>query len=483
MVNAMTRPVSVAESMGVKNPYAATVIGLVAGNPAALYRASRVGARELSHYVDNLPEEITRTSRSGLIAGPSATDFSGSRQFSSLLDKKPRFEIDDSGAKIKLSGPLEGLGKQIRRAEESLDHSRVKALVDRLESSLENNQFLLKDILDHDELYKNYPNLRDVRVTLDSTRAPGSGSYNPTTNTITISGNPFIQKDLFLHEIQHAIQEVEGFARGGNPDLFKVDLKKRNNEIIRRIEEMRDTPGFAKTAEYQRLRDEQDAILDELFALEGKEGIDRYQRLSGELEARAVQRRMNMTPTQRATTDPYSEEALATAGTTDPSAFITRFGGGQVMSVDPAQVKRAISVPPEKTRAFVEYAPEVVDRIKLPKKVYRGTGKGGSTAGTASLGKGLYTTTSRREAERYGSNVSELGPESIPKNPLVFASRQQFKEWLIRTANELGFDRLSDLEKAIDGDIGNYIRAIGDYDGVAVKIDGGYNFVKFPSMQ
>lgn len=151
------------------------------------------------------------------------------------------------------------------------------------------------------------------------------------------------------------------------------------------------------------------------------------------------------------------------------------------MSVDPNQVERAISVPPEKARAFTEYAPEVVDSIKLPNKVYRGTKEGGATAGTASLGKGLYTTSSRSEAEKFGSNISELGPDSIPKNPLVFGSQQQFKGWLIRTANELGFDRLSNFEKAIDGDIGNYIRAIGDYDGAAVGIDGGYNFVKFPS--
>lgn len=264
------------------------------------------------------------TGVAGLMGGKKALKYADGVKFSSLLDKKPRFEIDDSGAKIKLSGPLEVFGKQIKQAEEAGDFSRIRSVVNRLNSSLENNQFLLRDILDHDELYKNYPNLRDVRVTLDSTRSPGSGSFSPSTNTITISGNPFAQKDLFLHEIQHAIQEVEGFAKGGSPDLFKVDLNKRNNEIVRRIKEMRDTPGFTKTLEYQRLKDEQNEILDRLFSLEGREGIDKYQRLSGELEARAVQRRMDMSQSQRVSTDPYAAEAKATTGTTNPIDFITK---------------------------------------------------------------------------------------------------------------------------------------------------------------
>lgn len=450
MVNAMTRPVSVGQSVGIVNPVASTLVDLMVANPVGAARLARI-AKELPETAPNIvrwmaddaseilkrgadnatqsirrnmtpvtlpggrrsvvgvervrnllrssddvaqPGGITKTGErvtdqyirrtppeesfglmagiepefdeegnltgirynpekgamgvAGLIGGKQARNFAGSRQFSSLLDQKPRFEIDDSGAKINLSGPLESLGKQIRKAGLDFDLPRVKALSDRLQSSLENNQFLLGDILDHDELYRNYPDLRDVRVTLDSTRTPGSGSYNPATNTITISGNPFAQKDLFLHEIQHAIQEAEGFARGGNPATAGVDMgryhelrsifQKRLKEIesikdpIKRSEDARKVVNSELYKEYTNLENNIGR-----FITDPKAAFNDYKRLSGELESRAVQRRMDMTPAERAVTDPYSAEALATAGTTDPSAFITRFDGGRAMSVSDDQ--------------------------------------------------------------------------------------------------------------------------------------------------
>lgn len=280
----------------------------------------------------------------GLMGGKQAKGYKDAVKFSSLLDKKPKFEIDDSAAKIKLSGPLESFGQQIRKAELEGDFPRIDAVVNRLQSSLENNQFLLKDIFQHKELYKNYPQLGDIKVTLDSTRKLGSGSYNPQSNTITISSNPFAQKDLFLHEIQHAIQEIEGFAKGGNlSTVSKMSAGEISqiNEVKSLLEQVKNsaTPRFdigrsnakpdIKEWALNLVRSGDEAV-EEFLRNTPQE---QYRRLSGELEARAVQRRMNMSAGDRSKVDPYSEEAIATAGKPDSSEFITRFESGNTANI------------------------------------------------------------------------------------------------------------------------------------------------------
>lgn len=116
---------------------------------------------------------------------------------------------------------------------------------------------------------------------------------------------------------------------------------------------------------------------------------------------------------------------------------------------------------------------------KMPKVVYRGTKDGGATAGTFVLGKGLYTSSSKQEAKRFGDNIAELDPATaIPSNPLTFSSQNQFKAWLLQTGSDMGYKTLADFNKAFP-DIAEFVKQFG-YDGVAVGVDGGYNYVKYP---
>ena len=74
----------------------------------------------------------------------------------------------------------------------------------------------LGKLMKHDELFKLYPELRDVKVTRKE--IPGvDGEYDPNTGKINISPNAMDPGGTLLHEIQHWVQDREGFAAGGSP--------------------------------------------------------------------------------------------------------------------------------------------------------------------------------------------------------------------------------------------------------------------------
>ena len=107
----------------------------------------------------------------------------------------------------------------------------------------------LPRVLDFPELYENYPQLKDVKVTLDAT--PGErGSYRFTKKLISLNPNEieFSQVPLtsvVLHEVQHAVQDIEGYLKPeGFPEGFltneqylglPVEVEARN--VQRRFED------------------------------------------------------------------------------------------------------------------------------------------------------------------------------------------------------------------------------------------------------
>lgn len=90
----------------------------------------------------------------------------------------------------------------------------------------------LQDVLDMPEIFKAYPELKDVKVHFtDMTSTSHKGWYNPSTGEIGINrdrnawGHSMIEdvKKTLVHEIQHSIQGIEGFAKGGSPQMFNDD--------------------------------------------------------------------------------------------------------------------------------------------------------------------------------------------------------------------------------------------------------------------
>ena len=107
-------------------------------------------------------------------------------------------------------------------------------IVKRYEDDMLWNGGKLSNVIDAPGLFEAYPQLKDVRIDTDAIMndMPSNGEYNPKTNTITIHADELKYMNSILnHEIQHAIQFIEGFATGGNEDSVRSRIEDRMQNI------------------------------------------------------------------------------------------------------------------------------------------------------------------------------------------------------------------------------------------------------------
>jgi hypothetical protein len=194
-----------------------------------------------------------------------------------------------------------------------------------------------------------YPHLKDVRIT-NNVPEGAWGVYRG--NEIGLAPGRSLQdtESTLLHEIQHGIQQREGFAKGGSVEEFVGDPAVIAN-TKRQMEELKDARGALLTLEdmdarkawlRQRghepgsdaweyamgLRREDVGKIDEgilrlqqaLKAAEDPEGS--YRRLAGEVESRNVQHRRTMNAQDRVESPPWYtrdvQEDFLVRGQTDP---------------------------------------------------------------------------------------------------------------------------------------------------------------------
>lgn len=121
------------------------------------------------------------------------------------VDGKPRYEVSDEGAKINLQDSPSG--------------RKSFYTTDQLKSG---KDATLSQVLDHPKLYEQYPGLKDLRIqSIDFYKdARSQAAYDSSTKTLNVSNellnNPQELKEAILHEVQHSIQDIEGFAKGGS---------------------------------------------------------------------------------------------------------------------------------------------------------------------------------------------------------------------------------------------------------------------------
>ena len=99
----------------------------------------------------------------------------------------------------------------------------------------ENKTYKLGDILEHDILFTAYPELADYNVKFE--KMDTSGAFRKTENLIRINTNKLNAKNskiaiegTMIHEIQHAIQSIEGFEEGRG-SRFKLAYYESLGEI------------------------------------------------------------------------------------------------------------------------------------------------------------------------------------------------------------------------------------------------------------
>ena len=181
-------------------------------------------------------------------------------------------------------------------------------IVKRYEDDMLWNGGKLSDVIDAPELFKAYPHLKDVRIETDAIMndMPSNGEYNAKTNTITIHADELKYMNSILnHEIQHAIQSIEGFDRGGSPRLVRGEIKKRLAEVSKQIRQLR---AEGKEDEAKAIVEKNRGLYN---AYQANDDYNSYKSLAGEVEARNVQERMNMTPEERRKSLAESTEDVA----------------------------------------------------------------------------------------------------------------------------------------------------------------------------
>ena len=181
-------------------------------------------------------------------------------------------------------------------------------IVKRYEDDMLWNGGKLSKAIDAPELFKAYPQLKDVLIDTDAIMndMPSNGEYNSKTNTITIHADELKYMNSILnHEIQHAIQDIEGFAKGGSPRLVRGEVKKRFDEVTKQIKQLR---AEGKEDEAKALIEKNRGLYN---AYQKNDDYNSYKSLAGEVEARNVSARLNMTPEERRKSLAESTEDVA----------------------------------------------------------------------------------------------------------------------------------------------------------------------------
>ena len=181
-------------------------------------------------------------------------------------------------------------------------------IVKRYEDDMLWNGGKLSNAIDAPELFKAYPQLKDVRIDTDAIMndMPSNGEYNSKTNTITIHADELkYMNDILNHEIQHVIQGIEGFATGGSPTTIRGEVKKRFDEVTKQIKQLR---AEGKEDEAKALIEKNRGLYNSYMK---NDDFDSYKSLAGEVEARNVSARLNMTPEERRKSLAESTEDVA----------------------------------------------------------------------------------------------------------------------------------------------------------------------------
>lgn len=182
------------------------------------------------------------------------------------------------------------------------------------------NVLALDQVLHHPLLFKAYPALRSLCVQVDPSLGLGAALVSLEDGTHVLRVGRAHQLSNMMHEIQHAIQTIEGFAMGGSPGVFRdrqstvLPIEIINEALT--IAELSTTSGQPVSSIRQRpprvLRDASDAAWDLAavrstaclrrefgVALTSLSPLESYMRLAGEVEARNVQRRLGFDEEKR----------------------------------------------------------------------------------------------------------------------------------------------------------------------------------------
>lgn len=160
------------------------------------------------------------------------------------LDQKWKFEIDDSAAEFFPEGDAilqnNPSYKKFREMMENGETNKPEfwSLWEIFEGEIGREEKSLSFYLKHEKLFEKYPFLSYVKIRIEDMSGKNrEGYYDPVKNEIVLDGSLLNQytkektKGILLHEIQHAIQKYEGFTQGSNTKAWE-DVRTEIKEIL-----------------------------------------------------------------------------------------------------------------------------------------------------------------------------------------------------------------------------------------------------------
>lgn len=213
------------------------------------------------------------------------------------LDNQWRSEITDFWSTIKGDKPFGELHK-----EKALNNADVK----------------VKDIFEHPELFRHYPELGEINIRPHAATEPYKGEYSEAGKYITLREDlsPEEARSVLHHELTHGTQGIENWNRGGNISAMDTWSKLEANRRMTALNKELDVVWAEKTARQKAglpvddLRAKELDLIDQrnkAFDFGMQDPVNLYKRLGGEAEARMVQERLGLTQDQMREIFPYAE--------------------------------------------------------------------------------------------------------------------------------------------------------------------------------
>lgn len=154
---------------------------------------------------------------------------------------------------------------------------------------------------EHGELFAAYPNMSRIPVQ-EKTMEGYLGLYYNSPEKIRLAAgmDPELKRSVMLHELQHAVQKREGFARGGQGPAVMDEFFEK---LSTRVQQLRRTGHGTEADELERLA---------MAAANKEEDLapEVYRRLAGEVEALNVEHRMGWPVEWRSTSPPSRTERI-----------------------------------------------------------------------------------------------------------------------------------------------------------------------------
>ena len=217
----------------------------------------------------------------------------------------------------------------------------------------------IKRLFEHDQLKNEYPygftknyenqSIMDMPVFMQEKNSKYSGSLGDGDLTLHPSLLPKEARSTVLHELQHAIQNQEGWGKGGSPEEFQLsDFAKsywqniydksndQQSELLQSLLEKKKAGEIDNNdirLQMESLANRNGRSIAETMLRRDKNSIESYKRLAGEAQARATQDRLDMDMAQRRENYPLAGGKLSDIPLED---LIYKYeGNGPSLSMDP----------------------------------------------------------------------------------------------------------------------------------------------------